>query len=239
MALRKQPVGILTLGLVLVSLLCVLVLATSAEHQHQSQELQRRADLSPPEQTIRLNLDHAFYDSGEFADDELAATAVSPFCKSFTFLCHIRCLQRGDAKDPGNVKDSVPTKRSEDNIGEINRCSHIPDSDTLQVLCLCNNGVDLTAEVDYALEGVVDIQAVGGDGSGTGEAGMIRTVAYIQTKTKIEYRTITETVTATVTETETCSPQATSEPTSPGLDLKDNAKPSGITLSKVQAPPAV
>jgi len=76
-------------------------------------------------------------------------------------------------------------------MDEVNRCSHIPDSDSVQVLCLCNNGVDLTAEVGYALEGVVDIRAAGGDGSGTEGAGMIRTVAYIQTKTKTktEYRT--------------------------------------------------
>ncbi|KAK3825333.1 MAG: hypothetical protein J3Q66DRAFT_365125 [Benniella sp.] len=106
MVLRKRPAGTLTFGLVLASSLCAVVLLCSAEQQRKPQ-LQARAH---PEQTIRINPNHAFYDSSEFSDDELAASAVSPFCKSFTFLCHIRCLQRGDTKDPGNTNELTSLK---------------------------------------------------------------------------------------------------------------------------------
>lgn len=82
---------------------------------------------------------------------------------------------------------------------------------SLKVLCLCSNGVDLTAEVSYALEGVVDIRAAGGEPEGTsgeGEAGQIRSVAYVTvttTTTEIRTRAVTETVTQVVN---TCLPVA-------------------------------
>ncbi|KAG0073502.1 hypothetical protein BGZ90_011536 [Linnemannia elongata] len=149
------------------------------------------------ERLVTLSSDHAAYDSDDFSSPELAASAVSPFCKSFTFLCHIRCLQRGDAKDPTN--SSTPPAGLSVFKGEINRCTHVPNTNVNRVLCLCNNGVDLTAEVDYALEGVVDIQAAGGDGVGTGEAGKIREVVYGATKTLTKVVTAIQTVTTTVT----------------------------------------
>ncbi|KAF9129257.1 hypothetical protein BGW39_004309 [Mortierella sp. 14UC] len=93
--------------------------------------------------------------------------------------------------------------------GEINRCSQVPNTKTNRVLCLCNNGVDLTAEVDYALEGVVDIQAAGGDGVGTGEAGKIREVVYGATKTLTKVVTVKEMVTTTVTSFAPAPPPAT------------------------------
>ncbi|GJJ70774.1 hypothetical protein EMPS_03124 [Entomortierella parvispora] len=70
----------------------------------------------------------------------------------------------------------------------------------MQVLCLCNNGMDLTAEIDYALEGVVDIAAAGGDGTGPGEAGKIREVVYAATLTVTQsvYKTVTLTSTTTM-----------------------------------------
>ncbi|KAF9932887.1 hypothetical protein FBU30_007046 [Linnemannia zychae] len=159
------------------------------------------------ERFVTLSSDHALYDSSEFSGDEQAGTAVSPYCKSFTFLCHVRCLQRGDNKDPGNtnsqlISSSPPSSSystsSSNQITineEIIRCSHVPNTNTNRVLCLCNNGVDLTAEVDYALEGVVDIQAAGGNGSNAGEAGTIRKVVYAATKTVTVTVTIKETVT--------------------------------------------
>ncbi|KAF9912948.1 hypothetical protein EC991_007562 [Linnemannia zychae] len=169
--------------------------AASQDIQQPHQELER---------FVALSSDHATFDSADFSASELAGTAVSPFCKSFTFLCHVRCLQRGDAKDPTNV--SNPSASNDEFAGggagykgEINRCSQVPNTKTNRVLCLCNNGVDLTAEVDYALEGVVDIQAAGGDGVGTGEAGNIREVVYGATKTVTKVVTATELVTTTVT----------------------------------------
>lgn len=154
------------------------------------------------ERLVVLSSDHADYDSDNFSSLELAATAVSPFCKSFTFLCHVRCLQRGDAKDPTNTSQTGSK-------GEISRCSHVPNTSNNRVLCLCNNGVDLTAEVDYALEGVVDIQAAGGDGVGTGEAGKIREVVYGATKVVTKVVTATETVTSTVTSIAPAPPPTT------------------------------
>ncbi|KAF9360911.1 hypothetical protein BGX26_007114 [Mortierella sp. AD094] len=219
MILRHRVDTVLSLGILFITSLSL----ASAEDEGSQGPLglttQRLEDLK---QTIKLSPDHAFYDSSDFDDGELAASAVSPFCKSFAFLCHVRCLQRGDPKDAGN--DQARFR------GEINRCIQVPNSKSIRVLCLCNNGVDLTAEVDYALEGIVDIKAAGGDGTGSGEAGLIREVAYIQTKTKIEYRTTTvtktETTTATVTETVTKAPDAT--PT--GQD------PLGLSRAKQQHP---
>ncbi|KAF9376223.1 hypothetical protein CPC16_000286 [Podila verticillata] len=146
------------------------------------------------------------FDSYDYDYPEIAASAVTPFCKSFTFLCHLRCLQRGDPRDAGAVLPNTNDARA-----EISRCNGAPSlsgpgSNSLKVLCLCGNGVDLTAEVSYALEGVVDIQAAGGSGTGEGEAGQIREVAYqTVTQTHIEYRTrvVTQTQTQVVN---TCLP---------------------------------
>lgn len=141
------------------------------------------------------------FDSHDFNDPEISATAVSPFCKSFTFLCHIRCLQRGDPRDAGAVLPNTDDARA-----EISRCigptsMSGPGSNSVKMLCLCGNRVDLTAEISYALEGIVDIQAAGGSGSGEGEAGKIRQVAYkTVTQTHTEYKTQVVTMTATVTE---------------------------------------
>ncbi|KAF8947135.1 hypothetical protein BGZ47_010153 [Haplosporangium gracile] len=153
------------------------------------------------ERLVALSSDYAAYDSDDFSYPELAASAVSPFCKSFTFLCHVRCLQRGDAKDPIDTSTSPLAAASGQVVfkGEVNRCSHVPNTNTNRVLCLCNNDVDLTAEVDYALEGVVDIQAAGGNGVGTGNAGKIREVVYGATKTLTKVVTATKTVATVIT----------------------------------------
>ncbi|KAK3827241.1 MAG: hypothetical protein JOS17DRAFT_776105 [Linnemannia elongata] len=180
--------AIVILGLGVLFLLNPILVAAQDGNNRPHQELERLVALSP---------DHSAYDSDDFSSPELAASAVSPFCKSFTFLCHVRCLQRGDAKDPSNT--STPPASQTVLKGEINRCTHVPNTNTNRVLCLCNNGVDLTAEVDYALEGVVDIQAAGGDGVGTGEAGKIREVVYGATKSLTKVVTVTQTVTTTVT----------------------------------------
>ncbi|KAG0034971.1 hypothetical protein BGZ81_001920 [Podila clonocystis] len=162
------------------------------------------------EQTLLLPPDRAYrkFDTHDYDYPELAASAVSPFCKSFTFLCHLRCLQRA-THDPPVLPNTPGDPRA-----EINRCNGASSmsGSGLKVLCLCSNGVDLTAEVSYALEGVVDIQAAGGssDGSGSGEAGKIRTVAYV-TVTKTVTEVMTRVVTATTTETlvvNTCLPKA-------------------------------
>ncbi|KAF9108651.1 hypothetical protein BGX29_009306 [Mortierella sp. GBA35] len=104
--------------------------------------------------------------------------------------------RRGDAKEP-NTADPTSSSDQTGSKGEISRCNHVPNTNTNRVLCLCNNGVDLTAEVDYALEGVVDIQAAGGDGAGTSEAGKIREVLYGATKTVTNRVTTTKMVTTT------------------------------------------
>jgi len=187
----------------------------------------------------QIELDHIDFDSCDYGSPERAATAVTPFCKSFTFLCHVRCLQRGDLQNPGND----PSAPSSAQTVEINRCNHIPNTHKMQVLCLCNNGVDLTAEIDYALEGVVDIADAGGDGTGTGEAGKIREVVYAATLTVTEsvYQTVTLTSTTTmpappavtttkveyktVTITATAAAQA-AVPTSSAADTLDSPKTS-------------
>ncbi|KAF9109472.1 hypothetical protein BGX27_007570 [Mortierella sp. AM989] len=237
MMLRHKGDTVLSLGIFLISSL----LLVSAKDSGSLRFIPQRVE--ELKQTINLSPDHAFYDSSNF-DGELAASAVSPFCKSFAFLCHVRCLQRGDPNDAGNVNELLTSGDQTRLEGEINRCSQVPNSKSIRVLCLCNNGVDLTAEVDYALEGVVDIKAAGGDGTGTGEAGQIREVAYIQTKTEYKTVTVTETktTTATVTQTVTKVPKATSLGPSTGqnplglsrakqLDAKKNnqKKPSPIT----------
>ncbi|KAG0263502.1 hypothetical protein DFQ27_001754 [Actinomortierella ambigua] len=133
---------------------------------------------------VRLAQDHQQFDQsiqGKMPT-QLSATAVSPFCKSFAFLCHVRCLQRGDPTDAGNDNYNPnnyfertgnnpgpkPQNQQREGFagrGELNRCSHVPASNEVHVLCICNNGVDLTAEVDYALEGIVDIAATGDSSS--------------------------------------------------------------------------
>ncbi|CAO3573108.1 unnamed protein product [Mortierella alpina] len=174
------------------------------------------------EQTIQLSPDHAIYDSSKFSAPELAATAATPFCRSFMFLCHVRCLQRGDPQDPNNLptNESSPFSPQDPSMpkrGEINRCNQVPNTKSIRVLCLCNNGAELTAEVSYALEGVVDIKAAGGNGTGIDEAGSIRQVVYKSTKTvhSTIYRTVvqaaTQTVTETVTSTVTITPTCTLE----------------------------
>jgi len=75
----------------------------------------------------------------------------------------------------------------------------------MRVLCLCNNGVHLTAEIDYALEGAVDIVTAGGtggDGNG-GEAGLIHSVAYATKTTTVAKVVTIPSVTRTVTELST------------------------------------
>ncbi|KAK3832378.1 MAG: hypothetical protein J3R72DRAFT_453980 [Linnemannia gamsii] len=195
----KKIAAILSLGVLFI---LHPILVASQDAQRPNQELER---------LVALSSDYAAYDSDDFSASELAGTAVSPFCKSFTFLCHVRCLQRGDAKDPNNTNaPSTSQDQTGGNFkGEINRCSHVPNTKSNRVLCLCNNGVDLTAEVDYALEGVVDIQAAGGDGVGTGEAGKIREVVYGATKTQTKVVTVTEMVTTTVTAFAPASPPTT------------------------------
>ncbi|KAG0327060.1 hypothetical protein BGZ99_008400, partial [Dissophora globulifera] len=203
----KRTAAMICLGLLFAS---SLFLSTSAIKSKSGQRGELRLvgqqERQPiPRRYIQLKK-HSFYDSPDFEDEELAGSAVSPFCKSFSFLCHVRCLQRGDPKDPNNISNSLSPDdraRSKSGSGEINRCYHAPDSTAVQVLCLCNNGVDLTAEVDYALEGIVDIEAAGGNGSGAGEAGLIRQVAFVGTKTVTEYRTMTKTKTVIQIQTQT------------------------------------
>ncbi|KAF9942542.1 hypothetical protein BGZ67_001155 [Mortierella alpina] len=177
------------------------------------------------EHTIRLSPDHAIFDSS--SAPELSATAASPFCRSFMFLCHLRCLQRGDPQDPNNFAsdESSPFSPQDPSLpkrGEINRCNQVPNSKSIRVLCLCNNGAELTAEVSYALEGVVDIKAAGGNGTGMDEAGLIRQVVYKSIKTvhstiyktviQLQPTTATQTVTETVTRTIMIIPTGTPEP---------------------------
>ncbi|KAG0238383.1 hypothetical protein BGW42_005616 [Actinomortierella wolfii] len=193
---------------------------------------------------VKLSKDHSKYDGGDpdLNTPELAASAVSPFCKSFTFLCHIRCMQRGDPTDAGNDNynpnnyygrlgnsEQLPQQQKQRQMqsrfagrGEINRCSHVPKKHAVHVLCICNNGVDLTAEIDYALEGIVDIvatgdndsnenggDATGGRGNSVKEGGdisgwdpakdaPIRTLLY-------RGKTVTETVQVTVVDIQTVS----------------------------------
>ncbi|KAG0215117.1 hypothetical protein BGX28_000822 [Mortierella sp. GBA30] len=186
------------------------------------------------ERTIKRAPDHTSFDSSDFSASELAATAVSPFCKSFTFLCHVRCLQRGDPQNPGNfiVNESSPFSPQDPSHSEkveINRCSLVPRSKSVRVLCLCSNGVDLTAEVDYALEGVVDIQAAGGDGSGTGEAGRIREVAYKSIFTKVVRKTVTQMATETATEAKT---ETKTETTTETTTVKESATAQVVTTTE-------
>ncbi|KAF9905513.1 hypothetical protein BX616_001003 [Lobosporangium transversale] len=150
---------------------------------------------------IQPNPTYAFYDSSKFKHDELAASAVSPFCKSFTFLCHIRCLQRGDPKDAGRIIEFTPSKASAHYKGEINRCIHIPVSNSVKVLCLCNNGVDLTAEIDYALEGIVNASDSAGD---PGKYEMKGAAIEQLTATTTITKTMTTTVMSTKTVTKAC-----------------------------------
>ncbi|KAG0361964.1 hypothetical protein BG005_006989 [Podila minutissima] len=167
------------------------------------------------EHTLLLPPDRAYrkFDTSDYDYSELSASAVSPFCKSFTFLCHLRCLQR-DLSNPAVLPNTPGDPRAE--ISRCNGASSMSSSSSsssasangIKVLCLCSNGVDLTAEISYALEGVVDIQAAGGsrDGSGEGEAGQIRSVAYVTTTTTVT-ETMTRVVTATVTQVvNTCLP---------------------------------
>ncbi|KFH64116.1 hypothetical protein MVEG_09941 [Podila verticillata NRRL 6337] len=111
-------------------------------------------------------------------------------------------MQRGDPCNPNNV--NINTIDGTYTV-EINRCAHVPHTTTNRVLCMCNNGIDLTVEIDYALEGVVGIAAVDGDKTDTGEAGKIREMAYVATKavTTTETETQTEASTSTETKTET------------------------------------
>ncbi|KAF9584744.1 hypothetical protein BGW38_005328 [Lunasporangiospora selenospora] len=171
-------------------------------------------DTPSNEQTITLSSSYSFYDSDEFKGPGFAAMAVTPFCNSFTFLCHQRCLQRDYSS---NIEGAQPGKGGG---AETNRCTLQPNTNTLQVLCVCKNGIDLTAEIDYALEGIVDIAAAGGSGSGEGEAGNIHRIAYekvtvtetvtipaaTKTKTKTVFKTTTEISWKTVTETAPCAP---------------------------------
>lgn len=174
------------------------------QSESQQQEYQPEAQPQQPSQqqqllaytnldrTVQLASDRSRYDSADLSAAEVQGSAVSAFCKSFSFLCHIRCLQRGDPRDAGNVgpNNCGSTSPGTDSRGggEINRCAFVSGSSSVRVLCVCNNGVDLTAEVDYALEGVVD----NGQGdAGAGEAGRIREVAYLT-------RTVTVTRTKTL-----------------------------------------
>ncbi|KAF9436703.1 hypothetical protein BGZ76_003191 [Entomortierella beljakovae] len=198
MVLRLSTNMILCLGVLFASSILFVAAEGGASPNLNAQSL------GALKKIITLSPDHEYYDSSDFDSQEMAASAVSPFCKSFTFLCHVRCLQRGDPHDAGNFNDALsdPTQIK----GEINRCTQVPGSNSIRILCLCNNGVDLTAEVSYALEGVVDIKAAGGDGIGTGEVGRIREVVYDSVKTKTEYKTVTVTKTETVTVTVVASP---------------------------------
>ncbi|KAF8940350.1 hypothetical protein BGZ58_006813 [Dissophora ornata] len=190
----------------LITLLTGLLFLVSAQTNNINNDSQR-SELEDPSQpqTIQLNSDHAFYDSSRFSDNEIVASAVSPFCKSFAFLCHIRCLQRGDCKNPGNVNEFLSPEqqaRSQYKGSEINRCSHIPNTNKIQVLCCCNNGVDLTAELCFALEGGDEVKPANEVGSGIGEAGMIHQMAYPETTTTVTiYKTLTKVRTTTVTVT--------------------------------------
>ncbi|KAF9428143.1 hypothetical protein BGZ94_003263 [Podila epigama] len=188
---RRSKVTTLSLGLALALTLLSSSSSTTFVSAQQQQQQQGTGDSTAPlrlyqdkERVVQSEADFATFDSNDYASPELAATAVSPFCKSFTFLCHVRCLQRGDGrKTVDGTRAPNGASEAAGSGEEINRCIHVPDTKTNRVLCLCNNGVDLTAEVDYALEGVVDITAAGGDGTGTGEAGKIREVVYGATKT--------------------------------------------------------
>ncbi|KAF9154654.1 hypothetical protein BG015_000339 [Linnemannia schmuckeri] len=224
----KRVIAILSFG-ALFFLNPILGAAHNDDSNRPHQELER---------LVALSSDYATYDSDDFSYPELAASAVSPFCKSFTFLCHVRCLQRGDAKDPTNVSTPSPAAALGQMMskGEVNRCSHVPNTNTNRVLCLCNNGVDLTAEVDYALEGVVDIQAAGGDGVGTGDAGKIREVAYGATKTLTKVVTATKTVTTTITSVAPAPPPTTVTKTVTVVTDSLGATP---TAKPVSTPPPV
>ncbi|KAI1317994.1 hypothetical protein EDD11_007377 [Mortierella claussenii] len=179
-----------------------------------------QAALVPDDRIIHLSTDDGYqmYDSTRFLAPELAASAVSPFCKSFTFLCHVRCLQRGDRQDAGNIYNNKNHNSNSKHYnhsgvgsevgghGEINRCSPVLDQTNItavRILCICNNGVELTAEVSYALEGVVE--PTGGDHP-------IRQVVYstftaykaqCKTITRTKFKTATQVVLNTITTTTT------------------------------------
>ncbi|KAG0339122.1 hypothetical protein BG004_006943 [Podila humilis] len=230
---RPKLATLLSLGAALATvLLSISVPLTSAKSNAVHHERDR---------VIASQPGYEFYDSLEFESPELSASAVSPFCRSFAFLCHVRCMQRGDSRNAGNININVLDGV---HAGEINRCSHVPNTNTNRVLCMCNNGVDLTAEIDYALEGVVDIAAAGGDdeGTGTGEAGKIREMVFAGTKT-IEtpvYKTITSTATKTMTKTVTTTVSCTPE-TPLALPTPIDESGSGVAKksSKEGGPPAI
>ncbi|OAQ36070.1 hypothetical protein K457DRAFT_151011 [Linnemannia elongata AG-77] len=85
------------------------------QSESQQQEYQPEAQPQQPSQqqqllaytnldrTVQLASDRSRYDSADLSAAEVQGSAVSAFCKSFSFLCHIRCLQRGDPRDAGNV----------------------------------------------------------------------------------------------------------------------------------------
>ncbi|KAF9215492.1 hypothetical protein BGZ59_001241 [Podila verticillata] len=191
MGLSKGSI-LLSIGVALV----LILLSASTPSVTQSQSNDATQGFHDKARIIRNQPEYEYCDSIEFSSPELAASAVTPFCRSFDFLCHIRCMQRGDPCNPNNV--NINTIDGTHTV-EINRCAHVPHTTTNRVLCMCNNGIDLSVEIDYAIEGVVGIAAVDGDKTDTGEAGKIREVAYVATKAV----TTTETETEASTSTET------------------------------------
>ncbi|KAI1316234.1 hypothetical protein EDD11_010281 [Mortierella claussenii] len=106
----------------------------------------------------------------------------------------------GDAMDTGNERwQPEAGSDNEPRVWKsmVYRCDHNSDSHSFRVLHLYNSGVDLTAEVGYILESVIDIHVVSVDGPNAEKARLIGTATYKDTFTKTEYRTKYRTATKT------------------------------------------
>lgn len=86
------------------------------------------------------------------------------------------------------------------------------------------------------MEGVVDIQAAGGDGVGTGGAGKIREVVYGTTKTLIKIITTTQTVTTTDTSVAPPLPCTTVTET---VTIVTDSLGTTLTVKPISTPPPV
>lgn len=121
---------LLSIGSILLSIgvaLALILLPGSTPSVAQNQSSDATHGFRDKARIIRNQPKYEYYDSIEFSSPELAASAVTPFCRSFALLCHIRCMQRSDPRNPNNV--NINTIDSTHAV-EINRCAHVPNTTT-------------------------------------------------------------------------------------------------------------